>query len=95
MLGTLPASYESVYQQVSGLTTIPTLENMSTRLLQAETRLHFRQASTSLLPTNVEALAACFQRHNVTPASQAPFQSSSARRPSFQSGYRPPTQQGD
>jgi hypothetical protein len=39
MLGTFLTSYESMYQQVNGLTTIPTLEDMTTRLLQAKTCL--------------------------------------------------------
>ncbi len=39
MLGILLTSYESMYQQVNGLTTIPTLEDMTTRLLQAKTHL--------------------------------------------------------
>jgi hypothetical protein len=39
MLGTLLTSYEFMYQQVNGLTTIPTLEDMTTRLLQAKTCL--------------------------------------------------------
>jgi hypothetical protein len=36
MLKTLLTSYELMYQQVNGLTTIPTLEDMITRLLQAK-----------------------------------------------------------
>jgi hypothetical protein len=39
MLGTFLTSYELMYQQVNGLTTIPTLEDMTTRLLQAKTCL--------------------------------------------------------
>jgi hypothetical protein len=97
MLGTLPASYESVYQQVSGLTAIPTLENMSTRFLQAETQLHFRQASTGILPTNVEALAARFQRNSLNTAHRPPFQGNypSSGRPPFQPGYRPSNPSGE
>jgi hypothetical protein len=33
MMGTFLTSYESMYQQVNGLITIPILEDMTTRLL--------------------------------------------------------------
>jgi hypothetical protein len=95
MLGTLPASYESVYQQVSGLTAMPTLENMTTRLLQAETRLQFRQTSTGVMPASVDALAARFQRTTITPYGQQQpgfGPSYQGHRSTFQHSYRPTRQ---
>ena len=41
MLGTLPTTYEGVYNQVNSMTNIPTFDELSNLLLQHETRMQF------------------------------------------------------
>lgn len=96
MLGTLPASYKFVYQQVSRLMVMPTLENMDTRLLQAEVRLHFWQAATGVMPTTVNALTARFQQSHVSTGSKSPYSDSNNNtgRPTAYPSNQPSGQQG-
>jgi hypothetical protein len=75
---------------------MPTLEALTTLLLQHETRMQFHQSSIRGNSGQVEALAAHFQRQNFTkgPSSFRPQQSGShlAQRTPFQQHPRPYTQ---
>ena len=59
IINTLPAGHDSVYTYVTGLPVLPSLADVSSRLLQAETRMKYRSGSSSMAKT--EALALQFR----------------------------------
>ena len=80
IVNTLPASYDSVYTYVIGLPILPSLADVSSRLLQAETRMQYRSSSSSMAKT--EALALQFRNlafgrpQSIVPASEVHERSS-------------------
>ena len=57
MVGTLPGTYEGVYNQVCSMTNMPTFDKLSNLLLQDKTLMYFR---SSVQPEKVDDVAARF-----------------------------------
>jgi hypothetical protein len=59
IVNTLPPSYDSVYTYITGLAALPSLADISARLLQAEAQMQYRQGQTSIIKE--EALVVAFR----------------------------------
>ena len=63
IVNTFPPNYDSVYTYVTGLANLPSLADITTRLLQAEARIQYQQGQTGIVKE--EALAVAFRNNLV------------------------------